>query len=156
MWKVVVAVIAAGIVLGCAGASEPMAVDQEWAVAMSPNGSEFTLELAITPEQRRRGYMFREHVGPSEGMLFLFERDDRHSIWMKNCRVALDILWLDASYRVVHRVTGAQPCVEGQPCPSMVPPVPARYVLELAPGSADRAELEPGAKVVILRGDDAR
>jgi uncharacterized membrane protein (UPF0127 family) len=143
-------------VVGCAGATETLPDGDPWAVAVSPNGVEFALELADSPEERRVGYMFREEVGPNEGMLFLFERDERHSIWMKNCLVPLDILWLDASYRVLYRVTDAPPCPDEGPCPSMVSPVPARYVLELAAGGADRAELDVGASLVVLRGDQAR
>lgn len=121
-----------------------------WAIAIAPSGAEFTVELADTPEKQRLGYMYRDEIGPHEGMLFLFPDVDRHSIWMKNCRVALDILWLDESHRVVHRVLGARPCPERGPCPSMVPPVPSRYVLELASGSADAAGLDLGDRLVVL------
>lgn len=120
------------------------------AVAVFPSGDEFMLELAVTPEQRRTGYMYREEVGPLDGMLFLFGTDEPHGIWMKNCRVALDIIWLDRDFRVVHVAPDRQPCPEGGECPSAYPLRPARYVLELAAGRAAETGLAPGDTVVVL------
>ena len=71
---------------------------------MLPSGEEFSLEVVIDPMDRAMGYMFREEVGPNDGMLFIFETVDRHGFWMKNCKVALDIVWLDEQFRIiVHR-----------------------------------------------------
>jgi uncharacterized membrane protein (UPF0127 family) len=120
------------------------------AVAVLPSGDEFMLELAVTPEQRRIGYMHRDQVGPGDGMLFLFGTDEIHGIWMKNCRVALDIIWLDQDFKVVHIATDQQPCQADGPCPSAYPFRPARYVLELAAGRAWETGLKAGDTVVVL------
>lgn len=146
-WGVVL--LTALAVSGCGGTGAAPD-DATWAIAMTPSGEEFTLELADTPRKRRLGYMFRERIGPREGMLFLFDDVDTHSIWMKNCVVPLDILWLDEGFRVVHQVRGAQPCPAGGPCPSMVPPMTSRYVLELAAGAAASAAIENGDRLVVL------
>ena len=120
------------------------------AVVVLPSGDEFMVELAVTPEERRVGYMYRDEIGPREGMLFLFETDGAHGIWMKNCKVALDIIWLDREFRVVHIARDRQPCEPDGPCPSAYPFRPARYVLELASGRAGETGLEAGDKVVVL------
>jgi uncharacterized membrane protein (UPF0127 family) len=120
------------------------------AVAVFPSGAEFALVIAQSAEERARGYMFRESVGPREGMLFLFDEPGRHSFWMKNCRVALDIIWLDDAYRVVHVAPAQAPCPEAGACPPIVPLRPARYVLEVASGMAQAERLELGSTVVIL------
>ena len=120
------------------------------AVAVLPSGDEFMLELAVTPEQRRIGYMHRDEVGPGDGMLFLFGTDGIHGIWMKSCRVALDIIWLDQDFKVVHIAPDRQPCEADGPCPSAYPFRPARYVLELAAGRAGETGLKAGDKVVVL------
>ena len=120
------------------------------AVAVLPSGDEFMLELAVTPEERRIGYMNRDEVGPRNGMLFLFGADEIHGIWMKNCRVALDIIWLDQDFRVVHIAPDRQPCEPEGPCPSAYPFRPARYVLELAAGRAAETGLKAGDRVVVL------
>jgi uncharacterized membrane protein (UPF0127 family) len=140
------------VALAASGCREAGAApeDATWAIAMTPSGEEFTLELADTPRKQRLGYMFRERIGPREGMLFLFDDVDTHSIWMKNCVVPLDILWLDEGFRVLHQVRDARPCPPAGPCPSMVPPMTSRYVLELSAGAAASASIENGDRLVVL------
>ena len=121
----------------------------EWAVAVFPSGAEFTLEIAATDRQRQLGYMFREKIPSDEGMIFLFDANERHSIWMKNCRVSLDIIWLDADFRVVEIALGAQPCPADGVCPSMQPMRASRYVLEVAGGRASEEKLKAGDLVII-------
>ena len=121
-----------------------------WAVAVLPSGHEFSLEIAATPEERARGYMFREAVAPREGMLFVFEEAGGHGFWMKNCRTSLDIVWLDAQWRVVDLAENLPPCPPDGACPTHEPEVPARYVLEFAAGTARAEKLALGQSVVVL------
>ena len=138
-------------VLGLSAVLTPIAAQApEWAVAIFPSGTEFNLEIAAKPGKRALGYMFRERVGPNEGMLFIFDAADRHGIWMKNCKVALDIIWLDEQLRVVEIARNRQPCPESGECPSVAPFRPARYVLEVAAGVTAKEGLEPGDTLVIL------
>jgi len=114
--------------------------------AIFPDGHSFRLEIARTPEERAQGYMFREEVGPREGMLFLFPRDDFHSFWMKNCRVSLDLVWLSEGLTVVHLEKSVPPC-RREPCPSYLPMRKARLVLEIKAGMAEKAGLRVGSPV---------
>jgi uncharacterized membrane protein (UPF0127 family) len=111
--------------------------------ARFPGGQSFHLEVALTPEEHAKGYMFRDRVGPDEGMIFLFSRDDFHAFWMKNCRVSLDLIWLSDDRRVVYMEVGAPPC-RRDPCPSYLPLQKARYVLEIAAGGVKRSGLKVG------------
>jgi uncharacterized membrane protein (UPF0127 family) len=120
------------------------------ATAILPSGAEFRIELAISDEERRLGYMYREHVGPREGMLFLFDRSGRHDFWMKNCKVSLDIIWMDANFRIVQIARDQQPCPEDGPCPQLTPLQPSSYVLELAGGMALEEGLQAGERVVVV------
>jgi uncharacterized membrane protein (UPF0127 family) len=138
------------LALAAAPAGPAAASDTEWVVAVLPSGEELGLELAVDPASRARGYMYREEVGSNEGMLFVFERSERHGMWMKNCNVALDILWLDENLRVLEVAANRQPCTPGEFCPTASPLRPARYVLELAAGSAERQGLRPGSRVILL------
>lgn len=122
----------------------------KWAVAVFPSGAEFSLEIVDDPASRRLGYMFREHVGPRDGMLFVFEGLDRHSIWMKNCRVPLDIIWLDPNFRVVEIAPNRPPCPEQGECPSIAPMRMASHVLEIAAGGSEEQGLKVGDRVQIL------
>jgi len=121
-----------------------------WAVAVLPSGHTFSLEVAADPASRARGYMGRARVGPRDGMLFIFEADDVHSFWMKDCKIALDIVWLDQSGRVVWVAADQKPCPAAGECPSIAPPAPARYVIEFAAGTSAAESLRRGDAVVVL------
>ena len=122
----------------------------QWAVAIFPSGTEFSLEIAASPAERARGYMFREEIGPREGMLFVFDANERHSIWMKNCLVSLDIIWLDAEFRVLEIARDQPPCPKQGACPGFGPLRPSRYVLEVAGGVAAREGLKASDRLEIL------
>jgi uncharacterized membrane protein (UPF0127 family) len=108
-----------------------------------PNGRSLSMELAATPQQRNIGLMLRPSLDENHGMLFLFPRPDRHSIWMKNMLIPIDILWLDDRKRIIHVETNVPPC-RIEPCLIYQPQTPAFYVIELAAGAAVRADLHVG------------
>ena len=112
-----------------------------------PSGRVLVVELADTPEKRERGYMFREKVSDTEGMLFLMESLGFHSFWMKNCKVALDILWLDEGWKVVHIERELPPCVK-DPCPSYAPMQAGLYVLEMQSGLSAKSGIRMGDRIV--------
>jgi uncharacterized protein len=116
--------------------------------AIAPDGHEFRLEIAATPEQQARGYMYRERVGRNEGMLFIFPSSDFHSFWMKNCLISLDILWLSEDLSIVHLEQEVPPCRK-DPCPSYPSMSKARYVLEVASGMAGKHGMRVGGKIRV-------
>lgn len=120
------------------------------AVAVLPSGTAFQLEVAADAESRARGYMYRDSVGPREGMLFVLEEDGRWPFWMKNCRVELDIVWLDSELRVVDIAHGQVPCPDDGECPWIRPMRPARFVIEFAGGTAEAERLRLGDRIAIL------
>ncbi len=85
-------------------------------------------------------------------MLFVFEEPGLHGFWMKNCRVALDIIWLDQQLRVVDIAHERPPCPAEGACPQIAPMRVASYVLEVAAGTCRREGLRPGDSVVLLAG----
>jgi len=135
---------------------QPCSAGPDWAVAVFPSGAEFGLEIAADAESRRRGYMFREHVGAAEGMLFIFDTTVRHGIWMKNCKVPLDIIWLDEGLRVVDIVGDFQPCPDQGQCRARQPMAAARYVLEVAAGTTRREGLKRGDVIEVLSEPELR
>ena len=122
----------------------------EWAVAVFPSGEEFSLEIAADEASRGYGYMYREKIGSNEGMLFIFEQSGPYTFWMKNCRIALDIIWLDENLRVVDIAHDQQPCPAEGDCPGVGPMRAARYVIEVAGGTARREGLKSGDRMTIL------
>jgi uncharacterized membrane protein (UPF0127 family) len=58
-------------------------------------------EVARTEDEKSRGLMFREKLGQDEGMLFIYEREEFLSFWMKNTPLPLSIAFLDQNGRIV-------------------------------------------------------
>ena len=106
----------------------------------------FQVELAVTPDERARGLMFRKHLDKDSGMLFIFEEEDIHPFWMKNTLIPLDILWINSRREVVLMSKNTQPCIM-DPCPAIQPDKKAKYVLELQGGISDTIGLIKGDKV---------
>ena len=73
-------------------------------------GAAFEVELAVTPEQRARGLMGREHLGDREGMLFIYEVEGFHSFWMKGMVIPLDMVWMDSDGVVAGATANVSPC----------------------------------------------
>jgi uncharacterized membrane protein (UPF0127 family) len=100
-----------------------------------PNGFVVKVETVADDELRAQGLMYRDHLDPGTGMLFFFPQDGVYSFWMKNTRIPLDMIWIDAQKKVVHIKNDVPPCrIEN--CPSYDPGVTGRYVLEVAGGEA--------------------
>ena len=114
-----------------------------------PAGGRIEAELAITAEEQARGLMFRSHLPPDQGMLFVGERASRRAFWMYQCLIPLDMIWLDGAHRIVEIVREAPPCRDSDPrrCPSYGGNVNSAYVLELAGGQADARGLRLGDRL---------
>ena len=54
----------------------------------------FTVELAVSDEERQKGLMFRRSLPESQGMLFDFKADQDVSMWMRNTYVSLDMIFI--------------------------------------------------------------
>ena len=108
----------------------------------------FLVELAITPEERSNGLMFRESLDPKKGMLFVFEKEGKHTFWMKNTLISLDIIWINENKEIVFINENTPPC-KAQPCPTIEPAENAKYVLEINGGFSKKIGLIVGDKINI-------
>jgi uncharacterized membrane protein (UPF0127 family) len=111
-----------------------------------PSGSVLQVEVMVKDEDRAMGLMFRPSLARDRGMLFVFETEDFHGIWMKNCRFPIDIVWLDEERRVVHVAEAAPPC-KVDPCPVYQPMKKAAYVVEINAGQARREKATLGSRL---------
>ncbi len=121
-------------------------VDAEYRSVVFENGIKIRAELAQTPEARQRGLMFRETLPEGSGMLFIFEREAPYRFWMKNCRIALDLIWLNKKKEVVYIAENQPPC-KADPCPDFGPTSQnALYVVEAAAGFVKKSHITEGMK----------
>ena len=67
--------------------------------------AKFNIEVADTPEMRAEGLMFRESLPASGGMLFVYEKPEHATFWMKNTSIPLDMIFFDFRGQVtaIHR-----------------------------------------------------
>ena len=108
----------------------------------------FEVELAVTPEQRSKGLMYRKSLDEDKGMLFIFENSGKYGFWMKNTLIPLDIIWIDENKTIIYISENTPPCKQ-DPCPSYIPNAEAKYVLELNAGISNKTRIKIGDKVFI-------
>ena len=129
-----------------------VAVRGQWASPRGevafPDKSVVSVEIADTPALRQRGLMFREHLAPAEGMVFVFEAVGFYPFWMKNTLVPLDMIWVGTDKKVVSIAHSVPPC-KADPCPNYSPKGDALYVVEVVGGFAKKHQLEEGDQLAF-------
>ena len=110
------------------------------------NSEIVTVELATTVEQRSRGLSGRDGLKEGEGMLFVFDKPDRHGFWMKDMLFSLDMIWIGKNFTVVDITRNAAP--ESYP-EIFRPKNPVKYVLEVSSGWAEDHDIKIGTSVDI-------
>jgi len=98
------------------------------------------IEIAETEYETQTGLMYRDSMGENQGMLFVFPDVSMHSFYMKNTKIALDIIYIDENLRIASFQENAKPLDETS-LPSIVP---VKYVLEVNAGLAEKWRLEIG------------
>lgn len=111
-------------------------------------GKTFSVEIADTREKQALGLMFRDSMAADAGMIFLFPNEAPRSFWMKNCRIALDIMYFDKDLKMVSISANTPPCRIAR-CPSYPSSGPAMYVLELNAGVASELGVGPGDRLTL-------
>ncbi len=120
------------------------------ALVIFPDGKEISAEVAKSEAERKKGLMFRVELAENKGMLFIFDDDNFHPFWMKNCKIPLDIIWMDSHKKVVHIKWSAQPCKGNEDCPAILPTRKARYALEVKAGVAPTSKIKIGDEIIII------
>jgi uncharacterized membrane protein (UPF0127 family) len=93
--------------------------------------------------------MYRDHLKKDHGMLFFFGEPQAWTFWMKNTKIALDLIWLDAKKRVIHIERNVPICTRtDDSCPQYRSNSDdAMFVLEIAGGTVDGYKIERGSKL---------
>ena len=124
---------------------EPLAHFPRTEISIEGRGTtqQFRTYVAATEARRNQGLMFVKSLRPHEGMLFVFPAPQVTSFWMKNCVMALDLLFVGADGRIIR--------VVGSAAPGSLATInsmgPALAVLEFEGGTAARLGLKPGDRV---------
>ena len=116
-----------------------LSIERENASAVS-----ITVEIARTDEERSKGLMYRKKLPDGEGMIFVFDRDQKLSFWMKNTSIPLSIAFIASDGRIVE-IKDMYP----NDLNSVLSSRSLRYALEVPQGWFQRANVKPGDVVKI-------
>jgi uncharacterized membrane protein (UPF0127 family) len=148
--------LAAAVGLACGKApppaqEEPSAAPETTAPVPTANAKVFLsgsageipvdVEVVSAPAAVERGLMYRQHLPPDSGMLFLMPQRAVQTFWMRNTLIPLDMIFIDTDFKVVGVVENTVPRTDD---PRTVGK-PSRYVLEVNAGWAKQHGIAAGA-----------
>jgi len=124
---------------------------KEGELTFTSSDSEFIakidIEIAEDDEARGQGMMYRSKLKESQGMFFIFNREEPQSFWMRNTPLSLDMLFVNKNNEIVKIHKSTEPFSES----SYASLKPAIYVVEVIAGYTDTYEIKEGDKIVWRR-----
>jgi uncharacterized membrane protein (UPF0127 family) len=103
----------------------------------------FTVELATTPAEQETGEMFRTSIPPDQGMFFDWGTPREVPMWMKNCPVPEDMVFIGADGTIAHIAENTVP----ESLAEISSGGPVRATLELQGGLTAKLDIRVGDKV---------
>jgi len=122
----------------------PVAVELP-ATTLTIGKQKVVAEVAATTEQRTTGLMYRFSLKPDHGMIFVFEKAEPQSFWMKNTFIPLSIAFIGSDGRILN-VADMAPQDERTHWSNG----PAQYALEMRKGWFAERGIGPGDRVTGL------
>jgi uncharacterized membrane protein (UPF0127 family) len=101
-------------------------------------------ERAQTEAERAAGLMWRKTLNDGDGMLFIYDRDQILSFWMKNTLLPLSIAFIAADGRLLETRD-----MTPQSLNSISSQRSARYALEVPQGWFERAGIAAGDRLLL-------
>ena len=137
--------LALGVAASSAGAQSAAAQQpqQLQAITLSAGMHNIRAELALTPEQRQKGLMYRRDLASHQGMLFVFEDATPQCFWMRNTPTPLTIAFVADDGSIVN-LADMKPFDESSHCSAR----PVRFVLEMNQGWFAKRGIKAGFKLV--------
>ncbi len=100
-------------------------------------------EIADSKNDQIIGLMHRKTMADEEGMLFVYEQVQDITMWMQNTILPLDMVFISKNGKISHIAYSAQPFS----LDIISSNGPAKAVLEIKAGIADKLKLKVGDKV---------
>ena len=136
------------VLAGCQSSDSGGASTLDTRTVTLPDGYQVAAELAVTEPDMERGLMYRTELPPGHGMLFVHGQSGKYPYWMANCKIPLDIIWMDSNHRVVEISANTPPCPSGvKDCPTYGGHAIASWALELGAGEAAKHRVTVGSTI---------
>jgi uncharacterized membrane protein (UPF0127 family) len=108
------------------------------------NQKEILVEIADNKLKRKMGLSGRDFLPENQGMIFIFDKPDYYSFWMKNMKFPIDIIWVDENWQIIDITEKISP--ESFP-KSFQPKKPIKYVIEVNAGFVEKNNIKIGDKI---------
>ena len=108
------------------------------------NNSRLTVEIAKSSQQQKKGLCCRDFLAADAGMLFVHNEPGIYPFWMKDTRIALDMLWINSKKQIIHIEENVQPSSFPE---SFKSEAPAQYILETNAGYVQAHSIKVGDSV---------
>ncbi len=122
-------------------------VEKAYATRIVVGEDAVIVEVVDSAEERIKGLSGKESLEPNQGMFFIFDEPDYHSIWMKDMNFSIDIIWINDQDEIVYIEQNVSP--ETYP-KSFVPKQKALYVLEVNAGFVKKSGIQVGDQITVL------
>lgn len=70
---------------------------------------DISLIVVDSAEAREKGLSGKESLPENTGMFFVFDKPSQYEFWMKDMKFPIDIIWLDASFKIIHIESNVSP-----------------------------------------------
>ena len=128
---------------GLAGQTALAPTFQPLEIATKSGVHVFSVEMATTEEEKTTGLMYRKELPDGKGMLFDFSPEQQVSMWMKNTYISLDMIFIRADGRILRIAENTEPLSTK----IISSGGPAKAVLEVIAGTAQKYGIQPGDRV---------
>jgi uncharacterized membrane protein (UPF0127 family) len=126
------------------GAQPKLPTEQLTIVADDGKSHVFNVELATTGQEQMTGLMFRTRIPAGTGMLFPWPAPQISDMWMKNCPVPEDVVFIGSDGLIKGIAENTVPySLKGNSSP-----VPVSATLELPGGLTAALDISVGDKVI--------
>lgn len=127
--------------------SKPTTVDN----IIKIDETKIKVEVAKTNEERSKGLSNRDFLDQDSGMLFVFGESSKPTFWMKDTKIALDIIWIkDDKVVLINKNVNPEPDVKDSDLKKYPAPSEIDYVLEVNAGFSDKHKITTGSTVQKL------
>lgn len=109
------------------------------------SGQPLRLQVMLSQPEMARGLMYREHLGEMEGMLFVYDRPQRMSFYMRNTKIPLDI----GFFNQAGQLQEIQPLYPFDESSVRSKSDAIQFALEVNQGWFARHQLKPGASLSL-------
>lgn len=128
IWLMIAVVILAGIYVYARYSDVPLS---QWIVPGAPvvhiQDKPFRVEIADSPREQERGLSGRSEISDVSGLFFVYDEPGFYSIWMKDMRFAIDIIWISENLEVIDIDRNVTPSTYPD---KFEPSREAKYILE--------------------------